>query len=69
MLNNRAVQDDSRELISGNPGFDVVKNSNISPVNKLAQKYCSANTHHESWTIIEDCLINHGRMIYVKDHI
>ena len=48
----------------------MVKNSNIWPVNKLAQKYCSANTHHESWTIIEDCLINYGRMIYVKeDHI
>ena len=36
-LNNSA---DDSELISWNPGFDVVKNSNIWPVNKL-RRNCS----------------------------
>ena len=30
----------------------------------------SGKTHHERWTVVEDYLVNHGRVIYVKkNHI
>ena len=26
----------------------------------------SGKTHHERWTVVEDCFVNHGKVIYVK---
>ena len=27
----------------------------------------SGKTHHERWTVVEDCLVNHGQVLYVKE--
>ena len=46
------------------PGFvDVVK---IVTADQCEIAEISGKTHHERWAVVEDCLVNHGQVIYVK---
>ena len=56
----------SRELTSKwRPGFvDVVK---IVTADQCEIAEISGKTHHERWTFVKDCLVNHGQVIYVKE--
>ena len=42
------------------PGyFDVVK---IVTADQCVIADISGKTHHERWTVVEDCLVNHGQV-------
>ena len=50
-----------------NQYFDVVK---IVTADQCEIAEISGKTHHERWTVVEDCLVNYGRVISVKkNHI